>query len=295
MPVVNSPFESQYGFKGPGFSVDSEGNIVAASIITLDSQEQDDVVFVDFTITDSDNDFFFAEEGETANPTITLARQRSYNFSLDVPDLKFQILAGNEVDSLQYNTGLSHSDGSQGADAQNKSTGTLRWAVPLNAPSRLYYADQLRNNIGIINIVDPTGLFSTVDINSELNSTSSTTGAVTIAGGVGIEKDLHVGGSLNVSGVGIPRVSSLTNLELNAANKIILQVEDIKLGEISSSGLSITINNSTINNTTIGETAPTTAAFTSATVLNLPTVDNSVTNRQYVDSTALSLAIAFGL
>ena len=41
--------------------------------------------------------------------------------------------------------------------------------------------------------------------------------------------------------------------------------------------------------------ASVTAAFTSATVVNTPTVDSSITNKQYVDSTALSLAIAFGL
>ena len=45
----------------------------------------------------------------------------------------------------------------------------------------------------------------------------------------------------------------------------------------------------------IGATAPSTASFTSATVANLPTTDSSIANRQYVDSTSLALAIAFGL
>lgn len=295
MPIVNSPFESQYGFKGPGFSVDSEGNIIAASITTVDEADTDEVLFVNFTVTDADNDFFIAELGEAPNPTITISRQETYSFSLDIPDLKFQILTGNELESLQYNSGISHSDGSQGADAQLKVDGVLRWSVPLNAPDTLYYSDELRNNIGVINVVDPTGLFSTIDVNSTTNSTSATTGAITVAGGVGIEKDLHVAGELNLSGVGIPKLSSLTNLELNAENKIILQVADIKLGELNSSGLSITINNSTIDNTAIGGTAPAAAAFTSATVTQTPVTNTSVTNRQYVDSTALSLSIAFGL
>ena len=41
MAVINSPFESQYGFKGPGFSVDNLGNIVATSIITVTSESSD--------------------------------------------------------------------------------------------------------------------------------------------------------------------------------------------------------------------------------------------------------------
>ena len=32
MPVVNKPFNSQFGFSSPNFSVDDQGNIVATSI-----------------------------------------------------------------------------------------------------------------------------------------------------------------------------------------------------------------------------------------------------------------------
>ena len=116
-----------------------------------------------------------------------------------------------------------------------------------------------------------------------------------MAGGVGIAEDLYVGGRLNVSGTGIAKLDSTTNLDINAANKIILQVGNIKLGEINSQGLAIAINNSSIDNTVIGATSPSTAAFTSGTVSSLPIVKTSLTNRQYVDSTSLSLAIAFGL
>jgi hypothetical protein len=290
MAVINSPFESQYGFKGPGFSVDNLGNITAKSIITSDVAEESQLV--DFTVTE-ENNAFLIQGYAGVNPTISIARAKSYKFSITLPLLGFTIYS--ELPDTKYNTGLVYQDSATGEDAQGKLTGTLTFNVSLNTPDVLYYGNADGNVYGTINVVDPIGQFSTVDVNSIINSTSSTTGAVTIAGGVGIEKDLHVGGELNLSGLGIPRLSSLTNLELNASNKIILQVNDIKLGELNSNGLSITINNSTINNTAIGETSPSTAAFTSATVATLPTVDASITNRQYVDSTALSLAIAFGL
>mgnify|MGYP001589421237 CR=1 FL=1 len=296
MPVLNTPFESVYGFKGPGFSVDSLGNIVANSIITAGvADEEESSGFVSFTVTDVDNDFIFAEKGSTANPTIEVARGEIYTFGLDVPDLAFQILEGTEESSLQYSTGLTHSDGATAAAAQLKTTGALRWAISSNAPDTLYYADELRNNFGTINVVDPIGQFSSVDINATTNAFSSTTGVLTVAGGASIEKNLFIGGELVQDGTGIPRLSSLTNLELNAANKIILQIEDIKLGEINSSGIAATINNSTVDNTVIGGITPSTAAFTAATVANLPTTDSGVSNKQYTDSTALALSIAFGL
>lgn len=291
MAVINSPFESQYGFKGPGFSVDSLGNIIATSIITSTAEDANSDI-ADFVITENNNAFAITGYAGT-NPTITIARSKSYKFGLTVPNLGFTIYSA--LPDTKYNTGLVHSNASTGVDAQGKLTGTLTINVALTAPNTLYYGNAIGNVYGIINVVDPIGQFSTIDVNSTTNATSSTTGAVTIAGGASVEKDLYIGGALNVSGVGISKLSSSTNLELNAANKIILQVDDIKIGELNSSGLAVTINNSTIDNTVIGATTPAAAAFSAATVATLPTTDNAVSNKQYVDSTALSLAIAFGL
>ncbi len=295
MSVVNAPFESRYGFKGPGFSVDDQGNIIATSIITSAVEDDDAVVFINFTVTDLANDFFIAEQGASPNPSITLARQSVYNFSLDVPDLKFNILVGNEQDSAFYSTGISFSDGTSGEDSQNQTSGTLRFSVPLNAPDTLYYADEVRNNFGVINIIDPVGKFSNIDVSDTTPATSSTTGALTIAGGLGVQGDLFIGGTLNIDGLGISEISSPTNLNLEAINELKLIIEGTNIAVASSSGLKSTIIDSTINNTSIGQIAPSTAAFTSATVGTLPTTDNSITNKNYVDSTALALSIAFGL
>jgi hypothetical protein len=290
MAVINSPFESQYGFKAPGFSVDNEGNITATSIITSAAPSESDVV--DFVVGELNNAFTIVGYA-ASNPTITIARAGSYKFGLTVPNLGFTIYSA--LPSTKYNTGLVYQDSTTGADAQGKLTGTLTFNVALGTPDVLYFGNAIGNVYGTINVIDPVGQFSTIDVNSTANATSSTTGAVTIAGGASVEKDFYIGGELNISGLGIPRLSSLTNLELNATNKVILQVDNIKLGELNSTGLAVTINNSTIDNTVIGATTPSTAAFTSGTVASLPTTDTSMTNRQYVDSTSLSLAIAFGL
>jgi len=290
MAVINSPFESQYGFKAPGFSVDNEGNITATSIITSAAPSESDIV--DFVVGELNNAFTIVGYA-ASNPTITIARAGSYKFGLTVPNLGFTIYSA--LPSTKYNTGLVYQDSTTGVDAQGKLTGTLTFNVALGTPDVLYYGNAIGNVYGTINVIDPVGQFSTIDVNSTANATSSTTGAVTIAGGASVEKDFYIGGELNISGLGIPRLSSLTNLELNATNKVILQVDNIKLGELNSTGLAVTINNSTIDNTVIGATTPSTAAFTSGTVASSPTTDTSMTNRQYVDSTSLSLAIAFGL
>jgi|TARA_B110000879_G_scaffold149746_1_gene194091 hypothetical protein len=290
MAVINSPFESQYGFKAPGFSVDNEGNITATSIITSAAPSESDVV--DFVVGELNNAFTIVGYA-ASNPTITIARAGSYKFGLTVPNLGFTIYSA--LPSTKYNTGLVYQDSTTGVDAQGKLTGTLTFNVALGTPDVLYFGNAIGNVYGTINVIDPVGQFSTIDVNSTANATSSTTGAVTIAGGASVEKDFYIGGELNISGLGIPRLSSLTNLELNATNKVILQVDNIKLGELNSTGLAVTINNSTIDNTVIGATTPSTAAFTSGTVASSPTTDTSMTNRQYVDSTSLSLAIAFGL
>lgn len=289
MAVINSPLESQYGFKGPGFTVDELGNITAASI-TTDITSGGEVV--NFVVTESSGEFSI-ETLEGPNPAITLARSSVYRFALDVPNLKFRIYQSDQV--TLYNTGLTHSDRTSAAAAQGKDSGTLAFSVSGNAPSLLYYGDITESKFGIINIIDPVGSFSSVGVNATTASTSSTTGAMTIAGGVGIEGDLFIGGSLNIDGIGITSISSTTNLELEAANNIVVKIDGSTLGVVTSTGSSVPVINTSINNTVIGAVTPSSAAFTSATVVDAPIADASVTNKQYVDSQALSLAIAFGL
>lgn len=293
MAVIKSPFESRYGFKGPGFSVDELGNIIANSIITSVSGNTDIVDYIVTENSSTDPSAFIINGSEDESPSITIARSSSYTFFLDLPNTGFSLYEEDQITT--YNIGLSHTDGTTGADAQGKTDGTLVFSVPPNAPDVLYYGDADRTFFGSINIIDPVGVFSTVGINETTASTSSTSGALTVAGGVGIAGDLYVAGSLNIDGIGITNISSPTNLELEAINQLIVRIDGNKIGVIGSNGSSIPVVDTTINNTSIGSTTPSTAAFTSATIAELPIADSSATNKQYVDSTVLSLSIAFGL
>jgi hypothetical protein len=293
--IVNTPLQSEYGFSSPSFVVDNEGNITARSITleVVDEVEIDEVA-ADHIITEVSGNFRL-DGGLVDNAAFTLYRNSSITLDLDtLSTLTFSIYSSISPLTL-YNEGLRHSDGTKDADSQGNSEGRLYISLPASAPDTLYYGNSDGSVYGVINVFDPSGLFGDMSITGNTESTSVLTGALTVAGGVGIAKDLYVGGALNIAGVGIPRLESATNLELSAGNKIIVEADGVSLGEINSSGLAMTINNSSIDNTIIGATTPSTGTFTSALVTNVPTTDESVTNKQYVDSQTLSLAIAFGI
>jgi hypothetical protein len=292
--ATRSPFESGFGFKSPGFAVDSEGNLTARSF----NITQTDVVsgVFDFVVTD-DQANFYIENQTGPNPAITLARGRTYTFRLDLTAFSFFIKRADGV--TDQVAGLTHSSNEIGVDAQGKSEGVLSFTVPVDADDTLFYTNQQGTATGTITVIDPVGLFSTLEVTNTDNALSSLSGALTVAGGVGIAKDLYIGGELNIAGVGIPRLSSETNLELNANNKIILEIDNSKIGEINSQGLTVSINNSsitgsTIDSTVIGGTTPAQATFTSATVENEPVLSNDVTKKSYVDTTSVAFAIALG-
>lgn len=302
--ATKSAFDSEYGFTSPGFAVDREGNLTATSfnIAQLDAVSG---VF-DFVVTD-DQANFFIENQSGNNPAITLARGRTYTFRLDLTAFSFFIKRADGI--TNQNAGLNHSSGDAGADAQGKSDGVLSFTVPLTAEDTLFYTNEQGSVSGTISVVDPIGLFSTVEITENTASTNISTGSLVVAGGVGISQDLYIGGSLNVAGVGISRLESSTNLELNAGNKIVLQIENTKIGEINAQGLELPINNSSINNspinnslitsssinsTSIGNVTPSSAVFTTARVSSPPLEQNDVTTKSYVDTNITALAIALG-
>jgi len=292
MAVINSPFESKFGFKSAGFIVDNQGNISAKSISLINEAEVDPGLPSDFTFSDSTGNFRTLGSA-TDNPAINVFRGKTVLIDVSLTTLTFNIVVADKT--TFYSNGLVYVGGSAGDLAQGQQTGRLTWTVPVSAPDTLYYANADGTIFGTINVSNAPSAFSEVDITNNTISTSSTTGALIVAGGVGIAGDLYVGGTLNIDGIGITTISSSTNLELEAANQIVVKIDGDTLGIVKSTGSTVPVVDTTINNTTIGATAPSTAAFTSATVANLPTTDFSVANRQYVDSTALALSIAFGL
>lgn len=293
--IVNSPFRSKFGFESTGFVVDDEGNISAKSINLLDSVPDvpDPTLPADRTFEEVGGNFRITGNA-VDNPMFVVFRTRTTTIDLDLDNLTFNIFT-DDTFSTFFSTGLTHNSGVADNAAQGKQSGRLSWTVPLNAPNTLYYANADGSVSGTITIQNAPSAFSEVDITGTTVSTSDTTGALTVAGGVGIEGDLNIGGQLNILGVGIPVLSSTTNLDLAAGNAIVVRIDNVLLGLIKYTGSEIPVNNTTIENTTIGAITPSTAAFTAATVTDNAASNTDVTNKKYVDTTATALAITFGI
>jgi hypothetical protein len=290
--VGETQFVSDFGFRSNNFTVDSEGNISANSINLVDSAP-DPGVLSDFIISNDVSNNFLIQNIAGTNPSINFVKSRRYIFELNLTTTGISFYRQDQT--TFYNTNLIHSSGDRGIDAQGKRTGTLSITIPSTYnESIIYYSNDAKSVFGTINILDPVGVFSNVEITGQINSTSPTTGSLIVDGGVGISEDLYIGGQLNIGGIGVSKLSSSTNLELNANNKIVLQIDNTNLGEINSQGLAIPINNSTINNTTIGASTPSSAVFTTASVSTSPITDSDVTNKSYVDLTSAAFAIALG-
>lgn len=301
MAIKNAPLESKFGFKSNNFVVDEDGNITATSLTLALSDDGADSL-TDFVVSENVTKTEFVITGyEDENPEIILRRTREYQFSIDCPTLTFSFY---EADTgFFYTNGLRHTDGTDGAEAIEKTDGIYIFRVPLDAPNRLTYrgTDALGEEVvGNIVVQDPEGQFGEVAVTAETSSTSRDTGALTVAGGVGIGENLYVGdaifaNSINLDGIGIPALNSTTNLEIGAGNKIVASIDGTLIGFINSEGSTIPINNTTIENTVIGATTPSTANFVSATIADAPTELKGATNKEYVDQTATALAVAFGL
>ena len=306
MPVVQQPFSSQFGFSSPNFSVDEQGNITATSISAAGAGGGGTGGATDYSITDGVG-YYILNNDNVQNPALSLTRVTRFSFTLNLTENTFNIYSDDS--GTLYNQGLQHTADNgvitNDAAAQGKSTGILQFTVPTDAPDVLYYGDSTAGIYNIITVTDAAGQFGELTLTATTPSTSANTGALKVAGGVGISENLYVEGfittnGIDYNGVGISNVSSNTNLELNAVNKIIVKNDNLFVGEIDSTGLSIPINSSnitesTINNTTIGATTPSTATFISADVNNVLTTKKSVANKGYVDKTAVAFSVAFGL
>lgn len=301
MAITNNPFESEYGFKSPGFSVDPNGNIIATSIQAAGAGGGASGVS-DYTINDTPTGFTFTGE-EDENPVITVYRNLRYTFNLDLSDQVLKIYSDTPGITL-YNEGIVHSDGSIGSFAQGRSDGQIQWSVPIDAPDKLYYGNVDGTIMGEFEILDSPGKFGTLESTALTDSTGVGTGAFIARGGASIGKNLSVGGyttttGLDINGLGISKLNATTNLELNAANRIVLKIEDLLLGSISNNGLSIPIVNSaitesTVDSTPIGNNSPSTVKMTSGEVSEKPTSSVNITNKNYVDNTSIVYSIALG-
>ena len=133
-------------------SSDGSGNVVWGDVSSIAAH--------DVTVQNiSGNKYVFNSDTANPQPTITLIKGMTYRFNLNTPSHPFRIqTVSNNVSGSLYSDGLSHSDGDTGSSAQGKSSGTLTFAVPYDAPSTLYYQCANHSNMyGTFNIVDASG------------------------------------------------------------------------------------------------------------------------------------------
>jgi len=128
MAVVFKPFETDYGYKSPGFSVDTEGNVI---VRTITNTYTPPVIppAPDFNVNETAGNFTFLQKGvavEGSNPTITLERGTTYNFVLNTNSVAFNVYKPDVNDPLAlgelYNEGLSHKNTVSGL---NLTSGTI--------------------------------------------------------------------------------------------------------------------------------------------------------------------------
>lgn len=294
------PLQSDFGFNSPNFTVDKSGNIVANSIVFRETVPDT----IDFAVTDDSTGALVITGLSGTYPNITMIKGKSYNISLALDLTQFYIYEQDQT--TLYSKSITHSDNSSGENTQGKTQGTITITIPESyAQTSLYYTDQTKNQYGTITVVDPIGLFSTVNITSDTDSTSTANGALTINGGVGIKGNIFLEKNINFDSNQEVKITATNKLSINSDTDIDLQINSLSIGRITSTGSNVpvtsttvkdtAITNSTIDNTVIGSITPSTATFSSAKVSNTGTDVTSVTNKTYVDNTALAYAITFGI
>ena len=307
MAVNNRQFESEFGFKSPGFSVDALGNITATSINAAGAGGGTTATG-DFSVTTVNNNFRITSSTVTVdtgdNPSLTLIRGSSYAFSLDISTGSWNILDSNLA---LYNSGLEHTDESgiitTDANAQNKTSGKFVFTVPGDAPDSLRYGTNNGSVTGTITINNPVivdATFADLTAQGTTSLQALTTTGLTVSGNGTVTGTFDVEGTLTanslvVDGKGVAEINTQTNIVLNAGNKIDIIIDNNLVGVVESDGSTLKLKDTTINNTTIGLTTPSTATFTSGSVNTQPTTANGISNKVYTDNTATALAIALGV
>jgi hypothetical protein len=232
MAVTYNPFESEHGFKSPGFTVDDNGNVTVRSLSYI---EEEAVVLegrLYFNQLGTGDQAVYTQDGVFApgsdvlrqNPPLQFTRGETYSFNLNNFDyLTWNIwqedLTGNSSVTINgtpvvyYNNGISYkvsdTDVStlEGQDAQGKTNGVFFFEVPPLAPETLYYGTGDGSIFGVITTADPTitgvGSFSSLNVIGDATFTgqdseitiapSGQYGTVTISpGGAGTLSNMYV-------------------------------------------------------------------------------------------------------
>jgi len=292
--AAEQAYSSQFGFVSPGFSVDKNGNIVANTITTNTEENTAEQEVYDFTVSDNGANFLFENQTQGITPELNLDKGKEYSFKLQLENFTWNLLEQDQ--ETLYALGITHSLGVEGAAALNQSEGIFRLTIPIDYDQdQIFYSNFEQDVLGTINVLDPVGVFSTIEVTDGTEASDFDTASVLVAGGVAISKNLLVDSVLVDSQLLTDNITSNSVLDIDAQNKITLSIDGQSIGKIQTTGLEIPIVNSTINSTEIGQSVPDVAAFTSATVNEILNNENSITNKKYVDTRDIAFSIAFGL
>lgn len=297
--AVDKSFVSDFGFESPNFSVDKQGNITANSVNLTSQDTQTEQEVYDFTVTDNGANFIFLSQSDTT-PTLNLEKGKEYSFDLKLVNFTWNLKRQDQ--ETDYIEQITHSSGETGSSALNKGDGIFRIEIPADYDeSTIFYTDFDQNVFGTINVVDPIGVFSTVEVTDSRTAETLSSAPAIIAGGLSVSKNIIVGDNISVIGaVSTDSISSNNILTVDSQNRIDVNIAGNLVGDIDSQGSSIpvkntNIDNTNINNSAIGQTLPNVAAFTTATVNDVEDNDKSITNKKYVDTRDIVFSIAFGL
>ena len=95
MAINYKQFETQSGFKSPGFTVDTAGNVVVRTL-TQTFIPEEATTPPDFTVTETAGAYNFANfSGD--NPTISLTRGESKTLSLNLTSLGFNFFSPSDA------------------------------------------------------------------------------------------------------------------------------------------------------------------------------------------------------
>lgn len=320
MAITYNPFESEHGFKGPGFSVDSNGNIIARSI-TFSVDQEAEVGTYDFTLTQSIGGQFRETNQEADNPQISLIRGNSYTFLLNLTSLNFSI--ANESGSALYNNGLKHTSVSAvdttGAAAQGRSTGVITFDVPVDAPSSLRYTNSTGIPFGYFAIADPvitgSGAFTTLTVAGNVNAVGTNasirlqptgTGSVNISAASGSIAGLTINSPSIVSTSGVVDLRPINaNLTLIARGGGVVTIDSGSTGTLNNIAIgnnvpaagsftALSATSGSLDGVVIGATTPAAGTFTTVSTTTNPVSGTDLTNKNYVDANAIAFAIALG-
>ena len=112
MAINYKQFETQSGFKSPGFTVDTEGNVIVRTITSTFTPEEATTP-PDFTVTENAGAFEVANFSGS-NPTISLTRGESKTFALNLTNIGLNFFTPSDanpaVPGTAITTGLSHAN-----------------------------------------------------------------------------------------------------------------------------------------------------------------------------------------